>query len=214
MISQRTTEAYDRIAADFARINTAMPERLIDYGYRFLSLIGPKIEVLDVGCGAGRDMAWLEAQGVYVTGLDLSAGMLAQARQRVRGALVRGDMRRFPVPTGAFAGVWCIAALLHLPKAEAPAAMAEMRRVLAPRGVVHLSLQEGDGETWERVPYRSEAIERFFARYTHEEARALVERAGFTILDSRQNEASIRCWLQFLVQVGPVHAGGAGCGDY
>jgi ubiquinone/menaquinone biosynthesis C-methylase UbiE len=135
--------------------------------------------------------------------------MLVQARRRVRGELLQGDMRRLPFPDGAFAGVWCMAALLHLPKADAPAALAEMWRVLAPRGVLHLGLQEGEGETWEQVPYRSEAVERFFARYAHDEARALLQHAGFAILDSSMGEAGDRRWLRFLARVAP---GGAGAG--
>jgi ubiquinone/menaquinone biosynthesis C-methylase UbiE len=207
MISQRIAEAYDRIANDFARIHAVMPDTLADYGRRFLSLIEPEARVLDAGCGAGRDMAWMEAQGARVTGVDLSVGMLAQARRRLRGELLQGDLRRLPFPDGAFAGVWCMAALLHLPKADAPAALAEMRRVLAPRGVLHLSLQEGEGETWEPVPYRSEAVERFFARYAHDEARALLQHAGFAILDSSRGEAGDRRWLQFLARVAPDGAG-------
>jgi ubiquinone/menaquinone biosynthesis C-methylase UbiE len=209
MISQRIAEAYDRIANDFARINAAMPDTLADCGHRFLSLIGPDARVLDVGCGAGRDKAWMEAQGTHVTGVDLSVGMLAQAHRRVRGELLQGDMRRLPFPNGAFAGVWCMAALLHLSKADAPAALAEMRCVLAPCGVLRLSLQEGEGETWEQVPYRGEAVERFFARYAHDEARALLQHAGFAILESSTGEAGDRRWLQFLARAAP---GGVGDG--
>lgn len=210
MISDRTADAYDRIADDFARINAAMPAPLVDYGRRFLSLIGSHAQVLDVGCGAGRDMAWLEADGADVTGVDLSAGMCAQARRRVRGDVLCADMRRLPFPAGAFVGVWCMAALLHLSKVDAPVALAEMRRVLAPRGMLHLTLQEGQGETWEPVPYRREVVERFFARYQYDEARALLEGAGFAILDSRTNEAGDRRWLQFLATAPPTDAGHEG----
>ncbi len=212
MTSRRTMEAYDRIADDFSRIHATMPDTLTDYGRRFLSLVGPEPQVLDVGCGTGRDMAWLEAQGARVTGIDLSRGMLAQARPHVRGDLLPGDMRHLPFPTGTFAGVWCMAALLHLPKAEAPVAVAEMRRVLRPGGVMHLSLQEGDGEAWERVPYRSDLIERFFARYAHDETCALLERPGFAILDSRTYAAGDRRWVQALATALPADARHAGDG--
>ena len=133
MIRQHTMGTYDRIASDFARLHATMPQTLIDDGRRFLALVGPEAQILDVGCGAGRDMAWLEAQGAHVTGLDLSRGMLAQARLQVRGTLVAADMCHLPFPDGAFAGVWCMAASPHLPKKEAPRARREMRRAALPR---------------------------------------------------------------------------------
>ena len=42
-------------------------------------------KVLDLGCGVGIDSEWLVDQGHSVVAVDPSAGMLAQARQRVPG---------------------------------------------------------------------------------------------------------------------------------
>ncbi len=53
----------ERIAADYAVINAAMPPPLAELATRFLARLSPDARVLDVGCGAGRDMAWIEAQG-------------------------------------------------------------------------------------------------------------------------------------------------------
>ncbi len=163
MHGTRMAEAYDQLADDYAVVNAVMPPHLIEFGHRFLSLTGAHARIIDIGCGAGRDMAWLEAQGAVVIGIDLSPGMLAQARSRVRGDLMRMDMRRLDFPTGHFQGAWCMASLLHLPKHEALGVLGEIRRVLVPGGVLHLSLQEGDGEGWETAPYRAERpVERFF----------------------------------------------------
>jgi hypothetical protein len=81
---------------------------------------------------------------------------------------------------------------------------------LTPLGVAHLptwGVAWPLDETWEQVPYRSEAVERFFARYAHDEARALLQHAGFAILDSSTGEAGDRRWLQYLARVAP-DAGG------
>ena len=46
------------------------------------------------------------------------------------------EMRSLGLTSGTFTGVWCCASLLHLPKGQAPLAVVEMRRVLAPHGVL------------------------------------------------------------------------------
>jgi SAM-dependent methyltransferase len=58
--------------------------------------------VLDLACGAGRHAAELEQLGARVVGFDLSPSMLRRARLRVRGPLVRGDMRSLPFRPGSF----------------------------------------------------------------------------------------------------------------
>ena len=199
-ISDRIRAAYDRIAADYAALNAAMPRESMDAGTRLLGLAGAGAQLLDAGCGAGRDMAWLEAQGAQMIGVDLSRGMLAQARQITRGSLAQMDLRRLAFRDGRFDGVWCAASLLHLPKAEAPAALRELHRVLRPGGLLHLSIQEGEGERWESNPFGT--VERLFARYSAEAAAALLDDTGFTVLHSVVNDAGTRRWLSFLARRG------------
>jgi ubiquinone/menaquinone biosynthesis C-methylase UbiE len=202
-ISQRMAAAYDRVAAEFAEKNAIMPPGYLEIGPRFLALVRSGRAVLDVGCGAGRDLAWLAERGASVVGGDRSAGMLAQARQLVRanqhgpGRLLQLDMRGLPFGGAVFGGVWCSASLLHLPKADAPGALAEMYRVLTPGGPLLLGIQEGDSEGWEPSPY-DVPVERFFARYRQDEAEAMLGAAGFEILERRTDVAPNRRWLTFL----------------
>jgi len=62
----------------------------------------PGAWVLDLACGAGRHAAELERLGARVVGFDLSPSMLRRARARVKGPLVRGDMRGLPFRPGTF----------------------------------------------------------------------------------------------------------------
>jgi len=61
--------------------------------------------VLDLACGAGRHAAALRRRGARVVGLDLSAPLLARARERGACGLVRGDMRRLPFGARTFDAV-------------------------------------------------------------------------------------------------------------
>lgn len=204
-VGDRMRRAYDAIAPLYAAHNAAMPEALVALGHRVLALAGATDaapRVLDVGCGTGRDMAWFEARGAKVTGVDLSGGMLAAARTIVRGGLARMDMRTMALAEGRFDVVWSIAALHHLPKAEAPTVLAEMRRVLGPNGILAMSVKEGTGEGWEPSPY-DPAVERFFARSTVDEAHAALVRAGFAVVDRGVEETGGVRRLAFLASVAP-----------
>ncbi|MEV6833874.1 class I SAM-dependent methyltransferase [Streptomyces sp. NPDC051133] len=91
--------------------------------------------ILDAGCGSGPLSAALRERGAVVTGIDVSAGMLALARRRLgdEAALHVADLRdRLPFADGAFDDV--VASLvLHYLEDWGPT-LAELRRVLRPGG--------------------------------------------------------------------------------
>ncbi|MFF4988056.1 class I SAM-dependent methyltransferase [Streptosporangium saharense] len=91
--------------------------------------------ILDAGCGSGPLSAALRDRGAIVTGVDVSAGMLALARRRLGDgvALHAVDLRdRLPFADGAFDDV--VASLvLHYLEDWGPT-LAELRRVLRPGG--------------------------------------------------------------------------------
>jgi ubiquinone/menaquinone biosynthesis C-methylase UbiE len=64
--------------------NTA---REIEFMLDILNL-SPGASILDVGCGTGRHAVELARKGFAVTGIDLSSGMLTQARDKARVAKV------------------------------------------------------------------------------------------------------------------------------
>ncbi|SCL36005.1 Methyltransferase domain-containing protein [Micromonospora pallida] len=195
--TRRIQAAYDRMAADFAVRNASMPPAYLALADEFRRRLAGA--VLDLGCGVGRDLAYWTGQGVPTVGLDLSRSMLDHARGVGSAPLVQGDMLRLPFVGGAFSGVWCSASLLHLSKALAPAALAEMRRVLRPGGPLLVSLQEGAGEGWEHRPGPDDPA-RFFAHYGSEEAAALLAGAGFTPLRLERDVSPVgQRWQAHLV---------------
>jgi SAM-dependent methyltransferase len=56
--------------------------------------LAPGMTVLDVGCGTGRHAVELARRGLAVTGIDISAGMLAEAQKAAEAAGVGVTWRR------------------------------------------------------------------------------------------------------------------------
>jgi ubiquinone/menaquinone biosynthesis C-methylase UbiE len=77
----------------------------------------PGSRVIDLGCGTGRIGAWLKSYSAgSVCGVDLSAHMLAKARERaVYDDLVQADLCATGLPGGSFDGALTSMALCHLP---------------------------------------------------------------------------------------------------
>jgi len=95
---------------------------------------------LEVAIGTGRNLP-LYGEDVELTGVDLSAGMLAVSRRLATEIgrevdLREGAAERLPFPSETFDTVVCTFALCEVP--DRSAALAEMRRVLRPGGVLLL----------------------------------------------------------------------------
>lgn len=175
----RTAATYER-NADAYREKYLGGSVAADHGAPFLDALDGD-RVLDVGCGPGSDAAVFAGAGLDVVGVDLTQSFLAAARESADGGFLRGDMRSLPVATDSVDGVWCCAALLHLPKADAPAAVREFERVLRDDGVCFCSLKRGGAAGFEPDDDHGDGDERFFARYARDEAAALFAAAGFDV---------------------------------
>src|SRR4051812_330057 len=105
--------------------------RLIDFdGYR-----GRK--VLDVGCGAGTDLARFAKGGAIATGVDLSSSAIVLARQNFAQQGLQGDLREadgehLPFPNDEFDLVFAHGVVQYT--AHDRALVNECRRVLKPGG--------------------------------------------------------------------------------
>jgi SAM-dependent methyltransferase len=89
--------------------------------------------VLDVACGTGIVARRAAARGATAVGVDLNEQMLAVARAAGPAIeWVEADAADLPFPDGAFDVVLCEQGLQFMP--DPAAAVAEMRRVLAPGG--------------------------------------------------------------------------------
>jgi ubiquinone/menaquinone biosynthesis C-methylase UbiE len=177
--------AYDALAAGYAETyhdelaRIPFDRRLVDAAF---ARVAPGGRVADLGCGPAQVALHLRAAGLRPVGLDLTPAMLREARRRAPDLpLAVADVLRLPLRAGSCAGALSRFVLHHLPRAAVPAALAEMRRVVARGGAVLVGVQGGEGEptvTYDRGGEPDQVVATLFGA---DELAALVAAAGFAV---------------------------------
>jgi hypothetical protein len=96
-----------------------------------------------------------------------------------------------------FDGVWSCASLLHVPKQAAPSVLQEIRHVIKPGGMLILTIQEGNSESWDEGYV--DGVKRFFAHYPADEMKSMLAKNGFSVRTvSLFHGENNRIWLSFI----------------
>ncbi len=135
-----TLAAYDRDAAAFARDWHEQPAAADLHAIVARCFIKGGISA-DIGCGSGREVAWLNANGFPADGFDVSEGLLAQARSRYPNLsfawaelpALRG------IAANAYDNVLCETVIMHLDRARIAPSVRRMLDIVKPGGVFYLS---------------------------------------------------------------------------
>ncbi|MDC8755917.1 class I SAM-dependent methyltransferase [Erythrobacter sp. sf7] len=111
----------------------------------FLDRLSPGARVLELGCGGGRDAAYIRQRGFMIDATDATPALVARANEAFDlGARVMAFHELDAV--GEYAGVWAQASLLHCPRDALPDVLARINRALAPGGWHFASFKLGEGE--------------------------------------------------------------------
>ena len=144
-MDQETLSAYDAKAASFAQDwhDQPAPSDLHAVVKRYFQ----PGATADIGCGSGREVAWLAAEGFAATGYDASSGLLQQARARY--PQLSFAFAALPelkgIADGSFDNVLCETVIMHLPQAQIAPAVARMLEILKPGGIFYLSWRVAQG---------------------------------------------------------------------
>ncbi|WP_447763402.1 class I SAM-dependent methyltransferase [Sphingopyxis panaciterrae] len=112
---------------------------------RFAAILPPRAAILDLGCGAGRELKPLVAQGHDCLGIDLSPSLARIAARHSGAKTIAGDFRELDFPGEAFSGILAIASLLHLEGGEREAMLASIAHWLRPDGLFLVTMKLGTG---------------------------------------------------------------------
>jgi SAM-dependent methyltransferase len=145
-MDRSTLSAYDTDAAAFAKDwhEQPAPVDLQDIVNRYFIKGGV---TADVGCGSGREVAWLNANGFPAAGFAASEGLLKEARARYPDFTFAHaelpDLRG--IAAGSFDNVLCETVIMHLAPALIAPSVRRMLELVKPGGIFYLSWRVTDG---------------------------------------------------------------------
>jgi ubiquinone/menaquinone biosynthesis C-methylase UbiE len=173
----RSQQFFDRHALQWDDLcRTLLP--VSDYLERLVAAVPDGATLLEVGVGTGTLLLELAAGGRRVIGVDHSPAMLEEARHRVEAAglerveLRLGEMTHLPLPNESVDCVVANMVLHHAP--DPPAVLREIRRVLAPGGLLLLA----DLIRHEREWVREQLADQWLG-FEEDELRVWLQSAGF-----------------------------------
>jgi SAM-dependent methyltransferase len=145
MSDDATLDAYARNAAGYSADwrDQPAPTDLYDL---FAAHFRPGGTTADIGSGSGRDAAWLTAHGYPTIGFDASPALLAEARRRhPEIPFEEACLPGLAEISTTFDNVVCETVIMHLPAAQIPIAVDNLRRILKPGGTLYLSWRVTEG---------------------------------------------------------------------
>jgi SAM-dependent methyltransferase len=145
----------------------------------FIAALAPSSRVLELGAGPGRDAVGFLDLGYSYVALDLSFEHCRRCHRRTGAAVVRASVRHLPVRTGSFDAVWTMSTLMHVPDSAIDGVLSEVRRVLAPGGVLCAGVWGGaDEERTSDTDAQTGRPPRLFSRRSDERWLSMLERVG------------------------------------
>lgn len=114
----------------------------------------PPFEILDFGCGPGRDLTTFVSMGHRATGLEGTPSFAAMAREHSGCEVLEQSFLALDLPPARFDGIFANASLFHVPSQELPRVLRQLHGALKPGGVLFSSNPRGQGqEGWQGGRY-------------------------------------------------------------
>ena len=134
-----------------------------------------KLDILDFGCGPGRDVNVFKKMGHRPTGLDGSKEFCKIAFQQSSCPTLNQQFLSLDLKDNSLDGVFANASLFHVPSQELPRVLGELHCALRKGGILFSSNPRGNAEGWQGQ------------RYGHfmelEASEFYLKQSGFKIID-------------------------------
>ena len=155
-MKNKTLDYYNHHAQSFISTTVSVNFKAVQDKFIY-ALNGP--EVLDFGCGSGRDTKYFLESGLQVTAVDGSEEICRYASE-FTGIQVQNMLFQDLNEQNQYDGIWACSSILHLPKNELHVVLSKMVDALRDDGIIYTSFKYGD--------FEGERNERYFTDFTLE----------------------------------------------
>ena len=138
-----TIDYYNKYAKEFS--DSTRDVAFTDIQERFLSMLPPGADILDFGCGSGRDTKYFLERGFRVDAIDGSEELCRLASDYT-GISVKHEYFEDLCEVEKYDGIWACSSILHLPKTTLMDVFCRMVRALKDHGVIYTSFKYGTFE--------------------------------------------------------------------
>lgn len=159
-----TIDYYNKHAAQY--YDNTVELNMEEILERFIELLPEDAEVLDLGCGSGRDSLYMLENGFDVTAIDGSEELCELASIHIGQDVLFMNFEEIEF-VDVFDGVWACASLVHIEKNKIKQILDKIFRSLHEEGILYFSVLEGEFEGVRNG--------RYFSDYRTKELRELLE---------------------------------------
>ncbi len=111
------------------------------------------LNILDFGCGPGRDLKTFKALGHNAIGLDGSQSFCKMAKEYSGCETLNQQFLQLDLPDEYFDGIFANASLFHIPSQELTKVLQNLHASLKPQGILFSSNPRGEQEGWSGQRY-------------------------------------------------------------
>lgn len=182
---------YDTVAKEYAETFSGEHEKKRkdqEILQRFSQELGDRRPVWDFGCGPGQTAEYLRNLGIEISGLDLSEGMLKQARTiHPEIHFRKGNILALEFENDSIAGIVAFYAIVHFTKEQVGIAFREIYRILQPGGIFLLTYHIG-GDTIHLDEFLGKEIDMDFMFFTTDFILSCLKDTGFEKIEIIERE--------------------------
>lgn len=198
-----TREYYERCGSVYAERTGSRTE--VDLLSAFAASLSDKASVVDLGCGSGKDLAFLKRhpKAFNLVGIDYSSTLAQIARARSQCEVIETDLRLYAFQKERYEAFWANRLLPHFTPVICQRVLVSLFAGLQKGGVLMVNFLSGEhGSQFEDRTDSAAALTqaRTLYRYSEAEFSSLLLQSGFSTFQRAVLKEGAETWVTFFAK--------------